>query len=290
MSEAIELHKGQSITVRDFGAAELTKLTTEFIAMSSLLGVKELSAIEAIAIADFVKDQFSTLSFEEIRNAFKMNIAGRLPDNKGDKTKPFGSFNIDYVGTVLSLYREFKKSELRKVNKSPDLPKKGFCQKYLDENSLMNDVFIELNNVFLDRGISINNVRHTYFGASVNVVPELKNIKLNYSMGIKFFGCLDYFGIIPKHSTQVSKELWEQSKEIKLKELSFEFNRESILLSNLIRNPNLTVYDEVRNKAKIALTNIYKGLIVKRFLNDSREYFSNLYDAREELLKMKNDK
>jgi len=129
MNHSIQLHQSENIKLRDYKDHDLVKITTQLIGLSSLLGLKELGAKESVLMADFITDQFKELTIEEVSEAFKMNVSGRLLDSKGEKTKPYGTLNVDYVGTVLALYRVNKSNELRKINKAAPIPMKTEEQK-----------------------------------------------------------------------------------------------------------------------------------------------------------------
>lgn len=255
MSQAIQLHQSADLKLRDFQTNDLAKITTTLIGLSSLMGLRELGATEAIAISDFIAEEFKDFTLQEIQNAFKMNTAGKLLDNANEKTKPYGSFNIDYVGTVLALYRTHRTNELRKVNKALPMPEKSQEQKDAELKSVMEEIFQEMNNYY-KQGMT----------------------SFTFNNGIKFYGCLKYFGIMPDYK---SPELWERAKQSILLSYMNNADRESRPLIAYIKDSKAPLSDDLKSRVKVSITNTYKGLLVSKCFNDSRELFDDLSECRD---------
>tara|TARA_R110000744_G_scaffold357580_2_gene464443 strand:+ start:3041 stop:3805 length:765 start_codon:yes stop_codon:yes gene_type:complete len=254
MTEIIKVVQ-ENKKLRLFTSSDAKLIVAQFQGLSSLMGLKEVNPQNSKVMLDFVMDEFKDFSFEEIQTAFKMNIAGKLLDSRGEKTKPYGSFNIDYVGTVLALYRTYRTNELRKVNKASPMPEKSQEQKDAELKSVMEEIFQEMNNYY-KQGMT----------------------SFTFNNGIKFYGCLKYFGIMPDYK---SPELWEKAKQSILLSYMNNADRESRPLIAYIKDSKAPLSDDLKSRVKVSITNAYKGLLVSKCFNDSRELFDNLLECRD---------
>ena len=279
MSNIVKIHQ-EIKKLRDFTSNEWGAISVQFQGLSSFMGLKELSPENTKAMIDLVLDEFKDFSFDEIQKAFKMNISGKLLDSRGEKTKPYGSFNIDYVGTVLALYRTYGTNEIRKINKAAPMPEKSQEQKNAEIKSTMDEIFKELNIAFKN-----NEVKKRGF--------------LFYdNYAIKYYGCLKYFNILPEYKgdqIDLPKELWEKAKQMRINHLKLEVVKivESADLMDkskrikynamiaCITNPKATVSDELRNKCISAVKSNYESLLVSKCLIDLSDMFDDLNDCIE---------
>lgn len=262
MSNIVKIHnehkKLRAFTPEDWGS-----IAIRFQGLSSFMGLKELSPENTKAMVDFCRDEFIDFSFTEIQTAFKMNLADKLPDSKGEKTIAYGSFNIDYVGTVLGLYRKYRTLELRKVNKAVVVEKTDI-QKKIELDKSMRESFKGMNEYFKSGEASLGT---------------------NQAKG--YYECLEYFKILPTYTGKqegVPKELWEKAKQMQMNKLITSSSMVSIenrKMIALIKNPKDTVSDELRKKAVSAVKSNYKLLLVSKCLTDYKDMFDDLEEVKQ---------
>ncbi len=260
MNQTIQLYQNKDLKLRDYQANDLAKITTQLIGLSSLMGLRELTAMEAVAISDFIAEEFKDFTFQEVQHAFKMNAANKLLDSKGEKAKPYGSLNIDYVGTVLGLYREHRTKELRRINKAAPIPEKSQEQKDIELKQLMNEVFDEMN-------------------------EHYKNGVLSFSFnnGIKYYGCLKYFNMLPdykKRQIEVAKELWGKAKEMTLNSYMGSLDSNSRKIIAHLNDSKTPLSNDLLEKVRISTENNYKGLLVNKCLTDFSEFYDDLNECK----------
>lgn len=255
MNQAIQLHQGTDLKLRDFQPSDLVNITTTLIGLSTLMGLRELTGLEAVAISDFIAEEFKDFTLEEVQNAFKMNSAGKLLDPKGEKTKPYGSLNIDYVGTVLALYRTYRTNELRKINIAAPIPMKTEEQKDAILKQVMAEIFDEMNTLY-----------------------QNNRIKFTYSAGIKFYGCLKYYNMMPDYK---SAELWEKSKRMMMDKLMLTLDKQNRIMIAYLKDSKLSVSYDIKNKVRIGIEGNYKGLLASKALEDFQDMCDNLEEVKE---------
>lgn len=79
--------------------------------ISLSVGLREpISDIEMSAIVNFIKSQFGEFTMEELSLAFELAMARKL----NTEASAFNSFSCEYVGRVLSAFREFRREANRK--------------------------------------------------------------------------------------------------------------------------------------------------------------------------------
>ena len=108
-SKTIALNKEKKI--RDYGEGERKdKIWKRFDAYVILLGIKEpLTEFELTAIYNFINTKFQDLGMNEIGEAIEMAVAGKLEVNP----ETYQSFNIPYLGRILTAYKKYKKEQVR---------------------------------------------------------------------------------------------------------------------------------------------------------------------------------
>lgn len=255
MNHSIQLHQSENIKLRDYKDHDLVKITTQLIGLSSLLGLKELGAKESVLMADFITDQFKELTIEEVSEAFKMNVSGRLLDSKGEKTKPYGTLNVDYVGTVLALYRVYKSNELRKINKAAPIPMKTEEQKELELKTTMDEIFDELNTLF-------------------------KQNILKYSVhnGVKYYGCLIYFNLLRPES---DRELWNKAIEQEKLKYVGSFDTDSRKAVAYLMDSKGATKNDINKRVDISVKNRYKNLLASKCILELKDFYDDLNDVNE---------
>ena len=241
--------------LRLFTSGDAKLIVAQFQGLSSLMGLKEVNPQNSKVMLDFVMDEFKDFSFEEIQTAFKMNIAGKLLDSRGEKTKPYGSFNIDYVGTVLALYRTHRTSELRKINKASPMPEKSQEQKDAELKSVMEEIFQEMNQHYKNKVMSFS-----------------------FHNGVKYFGCLKYFGMMPEYK---SHSLWAKAKDITFNSYLGSMDSSSRKILSHLKDSKHPLSDELLEKVKVSTNNNYKGLLVNKCLTDLSDMFDDLNECRD---------
>ena len=255
MNQAIQLHQGTDLKLRDFEASDLVKITTTLIGLSSLMGLRELSGLEAVAISDFITGEFKDFTLEEVQNAFKMNASGRLLDAKQEKVKPYGSLNIDYVGTVLALYRTYRTNELRKVNKAAPVPEKTQEQKDNELKQVMNEVFNEMNDLF-----------------------KKKEFKFSVHDGVKYYGCLKYYKLMPAY---YDKSLWAKAIEQEKLKYVNSFDANSRKATAFLIDSKASTSDEVKERVTISVKNRYRSLLASKCVEQFKDMCDDLNEVKE---------
>lgn len=257
--KVVELNSGTK-KMRNYNDSDWQKIAVELTGLSVLLGVKDITPDQIKYIVDFFKAQTKDFSWSEFKYALELNIAGKLDS----MVKPYGSI-LNYVGSILSEYRNFRRKHLAKSKHQPtpeeiEAEKK---KKMAEFNMDMQNVFFDLNERF-----------------------KLKKYDFTYSEGILFYDCLSHLDIIPEYKTtapEVAKELWNKSKRQAVEYLAGSSDKETKqILKSFSEAVELDQKQESRKKAII--TSLYKGNLLLKFLEEC-EIFNDLIEAKESLKK-----
>lgn len=78
-----------------------------------MVGVQaEISAMELVAISEYIKSNYGELTIPEIDLAINLSLKNVFPvDNR-----PFGAFSPLYISTILNAYNEYKSKILKEIN------------------------------------------------------------------------------------------------------------------------------------------------------------------------------
>jgi hypothetical protein len=244
MNELIRLHETTK-KMREYKTDDLVDIIKQFHGLAVLMGLKEISPSECAFMVQFVQKEFKDFSFDEIKEAFMMNLAGKLEK----KVEPYGSFNINYVSNVLVYYRKKRGFQLSEQNRLKQLPEPTEAEKKKQADEMYNEIFIELNEKF-KKGVR----------------------EFTYDENIKYFDCLKNFELMPEYN---DAKLWNDAKEEYLKRLNGSTDRESRKIFNS-KGSTQSLSEKLQSRFKKGATGIYKGFLVTRYLVEICEFCDDL--------------
>lgn len=100
----------------------INQLASRLDAVAFKIGFKEpVSHMEMVNITDFLKNQYSDFSMEEITGSFELGIAGKL-GIKTEDIKHYQSFSVIYIAIFLNAYRVYRTQILKDAIPKLTLP------------------------------------------------------------------------------------------------------------------------------------------------------------------------
>lgn len=255
MNELIRIHESTK-KLRLFTPEDWTRVALQFQGLSKLMGLKDIPPESCKFMIDFVKEEFKDFSFSEIENALKFNLAGKLEE----KVQPYGQFNINYLSDVLILYRKKRQKELSKNIKLFQMPEKTQEEKDNELKQVMDEVFDELNDHYKNKVTSFSFIN-----------------------GVKYYGCLKYFSMMPNYKEKQRKtadDLWVNAKKATSDSYMGSLDSESRKIIAYLKDSKTPISDELLSKVQVATTNNYKGLLVTHCLNEFKEVYDDLIEAK----------
>jgi len=202
-----------------------------------------------------IEDRYDIWKFNGVRTHFTSNCSNEILEER------YGERAYDRLKEMCNVVKypssESKrgKSTIRPLNEINEMPEKSQEQKDAELKSVMEEIFQEMNNYY-KQGMT----------------------SFTFNNGIKFYGCLKYFGIMPDYK---SPELWERAKQSILLSYMNNADRESRPLIAYIKDSKAPLSDDLKSRVKVSITNTYKGLLVSKYFNDSREFFDDLSECRD---------
>lgn len=246
----LELDKGTR-KMRTYKESDWEKFTMEIAGMSAIMGLKKVTDQEIKFIIDFLKAKGNDMSYSELTNAFQMNLAGEF----GDIVKPYGSI-INHVGEIMAKYRSYRMKV--KARQKPKPIVKSEDQKKQEFNKMIEEAFESLCKRF-----------------------KTKSYGFTYSEGIMYYDALKHLKIMPEYK---DKKLWELSMRQAVETLAGSTDKESKQILSSFKDAGQELDQRLHNRKKAMITNIYKGHLLLKFLEES-EFFDSLEEARETLKK-----
>ena len=104
----INLHTDYPL-INAYNEIQFDQFIIKLISISRGLGILNSDKSSMKTVATFINNQFGKdLTMNEVTFAFDLNSAKKLDCD----TKPYTTFNLEYVGEVLSAYKEYRKHAL----------------------------------------------------------------------------------------------------------------------------------------------------------------------------------
>lgn len=190
---------------------------------------------QMVLIFDLIKSKFGNLTIPEIKEAFKMFVAGEFPE-----LKVFRMLDCIVVADVLNAYREFRNESLRLYDQKKKL--------LIEQPQPMSEEEIKIN---FEHLIQI-------------IFEDLKKEKFSKDAWL-LYEKLESRGLI-KISVQEKKELYAKQAKIYFLEASHEAKKRNMPSAK-------TVLQDITNKienGKIigSVANRCKSIVVSNFLNE----------------------
>ena len=147
------------------------------------------------------------------------------------------------------------KSTIKPLTNITDMPDKTEEQKESELKLVMDEIFDEMNEHY-KKGVT----------------------SFSFNNGIKYFGCLKYFDMMPDYK---SAKLWNKAKESVISIHMCSLDKEGRSIIAYIKDSKAPLSDELKERVRISTVNSYKGLLVSKCLNDYRDISDDLLDCRE---------
>lgn len=160
ISDVRELAKG--LKIRELKNDEPIKQELRYI--FAIIGLKNIPSknrphpevpSEWEVLLDFILKTYPDLAVGELKNAFLLATQGKFIVDEKHGVKHFETFSCEYLGRVMTKYREFRQNELKKTrNKS--LPS---ANKYSDfDDYLENELFLPYQKIRVGEKIEFSDV------------------------------------------------------------------------------------------------------------------------------------
>lgn len=112
----ISNHKHQ-VKSRAYGPEEIAQMAQRLNAISFSMGFGNVNATEVfLGLSQWIKEQFGDMSMQDVALAFDLVTAKKI----GANIRHYNSFSKQYIGEVLSAFREFRSKQIKLHKESED--------------------------------------------------------------------------------------------------------------------------------------------------------------------------
>lgn len=229
---------------------DLTPLRETFRYCLALVGIKKenlpTDAQKAVLI-DFCINNLSSFTVSEIKHAFTLAVAGKLEVDANS----YQSFNPVFVADILNAYKNYTTKKNYHMKELDEVKEKTQEEKDDINRAMMLDILNELNESF-----------------------QNKVYLFSYANGIKYYNCLRYFNLMPDYK---DKNLWDKAKKQTIDRFKTSLDKESRSITAYLTK-SIETTESNQSKARSCNENIYKGLLVEKYLKDTSDFEDSLID------------
>ena len=200
-----------------------------------------------------IEDRYDKWKYEGLRTHFTSNCSNDLLQEK------YGERAYDRLKEMCNVIKypastsKRGKSEIKILTTVNDMPEKTEEQKECELKAVMNEIFQELNELY-----------------------KKKDFKFSDHNGVKYYGCLKYFDLMPDYK---DKELWAKAiEQEKLKHVN-SFDSKSRGFMSFLMNPKEPTSKDISEKVTISVKNRYKNLLASKCVRDLEEFYDDLNKA-----------
>ena len=140
----INYHK-HHIKSRDYSPEHIAQMAQRLNAISLSMGFGKVNSPEVLlALSQWIKEQFGDMSMQEVALAFDLVTSKKI----GAEIRHYNSFSKQYIGEVLSAFREFRSKQIKLLKESED-------NKRLSEHVKLptgEEMYNGIKNIALDTG------------------------------------------------------------------------------------------------------------------------------------------